>query len=68
VNTATHSVLSGATRLGAKAKRLILRSIRAVVEARARRIQYELQFHRSFNAYRESKGIPALNGDLRSGS
>ena len=38
------------------------------MEARMRRIQYELQFQRSFNAYREDKGIPALNGDLRSGS
>ena len=38
------------------------------MEARLRGIQYELQFHRSFNAYRERKGIPALNGDLRAGS
>jgi hypothetical protein len=51
-----------------KAKRMCVRSIRAVTAARMRRVQYELQFHRSFNAYRESKGIPALNGDLRSGS
>jgi len=44
------------------------RAIRVVMEARMRRIQYELQFHRSFDAYREGKGIPPLNGDLRSGS
>ena len=63
-----HAALIGAARLAARAKRLAVRSIRAVREARLRRIQYELQFHRSFNAYRERKGIPALNGDLRAGS
>jgi hypothetical protein len=62
-----HAALVGA-RLTAKAKRLVMRSIRAVMEARMRGIQYELQFHRSFNAYRECKGIPALNSDLRAGS
>jgi hypothetical protein len=63
-----HAALFSAARLAAKARRLAVRSIHAVMEARMRRIQYELQFQRSFNAYREDKGIPALNGDLRSGS
>ena len=56
-----HAALVGAARLTG-------RCVRAVMEARLRGIQYELQFHRSFNAYRERKGIPALNGDLRAGS
>jgi hypothetical protein len=68
MSTIAHAALFGAVRLAAKARRLAVRSIRAVMEARMRRIQYELHFHRSFNAYREGKGIPALNGDLRSGS
>jgi hypothetical protein len=68
MSTIAHSALFGTVRLVKRAKRMCVRSIRAVTEARMRRIQYELQFHRSFNAYRESKGIPALNGDLRSGS
>jgi hypothetical protein len=68
MHAVTHSAVSGATRLAAKAKRLVLRSIRAVMEARMRRIQYELQFRRSFNAYRKGKDIPALNEDLRAGS
>jgi hypothetical protein len=63
-----HAALFSAARLAAKARRLAVRSIRAVMEARLRGIQYELQFHRSFNAYRECKGIPALNSDLRAGS
>jgi hypothetical protein len=68
MSTIAHSTLFGAVRLAAKARRLAVRAIRAVMEARMRRIQYELQFHRSFDAYRERKGIPPLNGDLRSGS
>jgi hypothetical protein len=68
MSTVTHSVVSAATRLVAKAKRLALRSIRAMTEARMRRIQYELQFRRSFDAYREGKNIPPLIEDLRSGS
>ena len=68
MSTIAHSALFGAARLAARAKRLAVRSIRAVMEARMRRIQYELKFQRSFDAYRERKGIPALNGDLRSGS
>jgi hypothetical protein len=68
MSTIAHAALFGALRLAAKARRLAVRTIRAVMEARMRRIQYELQFHRSFNAYREGKDIPAPNGDLRSGS
>ena len=68
MSTTAHSILFGAVKLAAKARRLAARAIRAVREVRMRRIQYELQFHRSFDAYRERKGIPALNDDLRSGS
>ena len=68
MGTIAHSILFGTVRFTAKAKRMAVRSIRAVMEARMRRVQYELQFHRSFDAYRKAKGIPAPNGDLRSGS
>jgi hypothetical protein len=68
MSTIAHSILFDTVRFAARAKRLAVRSVRAVMEARMRRIQYELQFQRSFDAYRERKGIPALNGDLRSGS
>ena len=68
MSTIARSALFGAARLGASTKRLAIRVIRVAMEARMRRIQYELQFHCSFDAYRERKGIPALNGDLRSGS
>jgi hypothetical protein len=68
MSTTAHSALFAAVRLAARARRMAVRAIRAVMEARRRRIQYELQFQRSFDAYRERKGIPALNGDLRSGS
>lgn len=64
----THAAVTSAVRLFGKAKRLFQRSMRAVIEARMRRIQYELQFRRSFDAYRAGKGIPPLNEDLRSGS
>jgi hypothetical protein len=68
MSTIAHSILFGTVRFAARAKRMAVRSIRAMMEARMRGIQYELQFHRSFDAYREVKGIPAPNGDLRSGS
>jgi hypothetical protein len=68
MNTIAHSAFASLARLAGKAKELLLRTMRAVMEARKRRIQYEQQFHCSFDAYREGKDIPALNGDLRSGS
>jgi hypothetical protein len=68
MNTTAHPAFVGATKLVTKAKKYVLCAVQAVVEARARRIQQEIEFHRSFNAYREGKGIPPLNEDLRSGS
>jgi hypothetical protein len=68
MHAVTHSAVSGATVLAAKAKRLVLRSIRAAMETRMRRTQNEFQFRRSFDAYREGKNIPPLIEDLRSGS
>jgi hypothetical protein len=55
-------------RLLRKATRLALRSTRRMIDARTRRVQYEREFRGSFDAYREGKGIPPLNQDLRSGS
>lgn len=66
--TITHTAATSAVRLFRKARRLLQRSMRAVMEARMRRVQYELQFRRSFDAYRAGKGIPPLNEHLRSGS
>lgn len=62
------SAAKSAVRCFLKATRLVLRSRRSMIEARMRRIQCELQFRDSFNAYREGKGIPPLGDDLRSGS
>jgi hypothetical protein len=64
----SRSTVSFASAILVKAKRLFLCAIRAMMEARMRRIQYELQFRRSFDAYREGKGIPPLGENLRSGS
>jgi hypothetical protein len=68
MNAVPHGAALGATGLVAKAKRPVLCFVRAVMKARMRRIQYELQFRRSFDAYREGKDIPPLIEDLRSGS
>lgn len=57
-----------AYRLATSAKRYVLHAFHAVVEARMRRAQHEVEFHRSFDAYREGKGIPPLSEDLRAGS
>ena len=68
MRTIAHAALFGVVRLAERARRMAVRSVRAVMRAGMRRIQYERQFQRSFNAYRERKGIPTLNGDWRSGS
>lgn len=69
MTTATHPVASPAIKAAVSAGGLIQRFIRAMLESRARRIQYELEFHRSFNAYCEANDVPPLNsGHLRSGS
>ena len=54
--------------LAANVRRYVLLAIEAVVEAKKRRIRNELEFRRSFDAYREGKNIPPLSDDLRSGS
>ncbi len=58
MNAVLHAAALGATRLLAKTKTLVMSFVRAVIEARMRRVQYELQFQRSFDAYREGKDIP----------
>jgi hypothetical protein len=57
-----------ASRLAASAKRYVLLAFDSFVDARVRRARHGLEFRRSFDAYREGKGIPPLNDDLRAGS
>jgi hypothetical protein len=61
------TVVAAVTTVAAKVEGLVVRCIRAAKEARMRSIQDDLEFRRSFDAYRAGKGIPPLT-DLRSGS
>jgi hypothetical protein len=54
--------------LAASVRRYVLLAFEAIVEAKKRRIRNELEFRRSFDAYRAGKNIPPLNDDLRAGS
>lgn len=53
---ATHPDASFAVKAVANAKRRFRRFMRAVTEAKLRRIQREIEFHRRFSDYRRANG------------
>jgi len=68
MNAIAHPIFVTASSLAARTKRSFQRAVQTVVDARMRRARHELEFRRSFDAYREGKSIPPLNEDLRTGS
>ena len=63
----THSVASFALKAAVNAKRLIRRFVRALMEAKMRGIQHEIEFHRRLNDHRRAIGLTSLSReDFRS--
>ena len=57
----THSAASLALKAAANVKRMIQRFVRALMEAKMRRIQHEIEFHRRLNDHRRAIGLPSLS-------
>ena len=45
------------------AKRIVQRFVRALMDAKIRRIQHEIEFHRRLNDHRRAIGLPPLSQD-----
>ena len=57
----THPVASRAVHALANVKRLFRRCECALVEAKKRRIQHKIEFHRRLDHYRHANAMPLLN-------
>jgi hypothetical protein len=59
-------VASSAVKAFVNVKRLCGPDVRALIEARTRRIEHEIEFQGRVNTYRRANGMPPLNlEDLR---
>ena len=59
----THSIALVACKSVANAKRIAQRFVRALMDARMRRAQHEIEFYRRLNDHRHTVGLPPLSQD-----
>lgn len=56
-------IVSLAVKTGMNAKRIVQRLVRVLMDAKIRRIQHEIEFHRRLNDHRRAIGLSPLSQD-----
>ena len=59
----SHSIALVACKSAMNANRIVQRFVRALMDARMRRAQDEIEFHRRLNDHRRAIGLPPLSQD-----
>jgi len=65
--TVNHLIIPAMARVASKAKMIAQRWVRALMDARMRKIQHEIEFHRRLHSYRRLHDMPALTHEDRLG-